>query len=758
MSIIPTGNEFEEDVRRVARAIWADSIYNDRDCIDGRERDIRIETKNDIIFVECTTEETVKKVRYDVDKLKVIIPKTQNSTHKLVRGVIVTHRTPTQHQIDAVKPYSSIIRIVSLERLQAEFVDVSSYLNARSSYRYGSAQNLKDQSINIPDNIFVEPTFALIDNTTSISFQKLRERCIVEACITLVTGDFGVGKSMTCREIFLSARKNFFKQRSVLLPLYLNLRDHTGQTDPTEAIYRHAKRLGYENPNELVRAWRGGFCLLILDGFDEMATSGWGMSLQKIRQHRYAGMALIRNFLSENPKNTSVLIAGRTNFFDSAREMYSALGIQNPFHLAVDNFTDEQIKELQAKLGAKSDLPPWLPTRPLLAGYFILNGFDHNSQTHWPLNASDGWDMLLDAICTREASQDQRLDPSTVREILERLSTIARNSGDGLGKFDIVQLHQVFTSITGLIPDEGSQQFLARLPGLRPSDSEDGTRQFIDIDYTSALRPGDVKRLIDSAYTGDDEKITQAFQESYSDVRRLTTEMVANHIVLKNYSSKKISAVLKFLLRVDNLTAYNEVALAAIAADISIDFDIQIQNCELDEYNIEQSANDFSRVTLTDCIIHNLYIDTESDATRSPKIDSSIFSKVSGARNDAETARYTNACEAIIFTDQSLTSDAILRSDLPPGVGILLTSLRKLYLQSGNGRKSSAFFRGVDPKFRQTVGDVLDLLCRNKLAVRGKQRGTDMYFPNRKHSERVRKIMSDPFGSEEDIVAETKRL
>ena len=53
-------------------------------------------------------------------------------------------------------------------------------------------------------------------------------------------------------------------------PVFVNLRDHYGQTDPAEILHRHARNVGFDKPSHLVRAWRAGFVHLSMDGFDEI--------------------------------------------------------------------------------------------------------------------------------------------------------------------------------------------------------------------------------------------------------------------------------------------------------------------------------------------------------------------------------------------------------------------------------------------------------------------------------------------------------
>ena len=92
----------------------------------------------------------------------------------------------------------------------------------------------------------------------------------------MLLGDYGAGKSMTLQHLYTRLCIDYKKGQTTKFPVYLNLRDHYGQTEPSEIIERHARSVGFESPVHLVRAWRAGNVHLILDGFDEVT----GLNIQ----------------------------------------------------------------------------------------------------------------------------------------------------------------------------------------------------------------------------------------------------------------------------------------------------------------------------------------------------------------------------------------------------------------------------------------------------------------------------------------------
>src|SRR5262249_55087390 len=137
------------------------------------------------------------------------------------------------------------------------------------------------------------------------------------------------GKSTNLREIFLYLEKRYRKNQAPKFPIHLNLKDHFGQDDPSEALIRHSAKIGFESGNKLIRAWRAGDAILILDGFDELGTAGWAGPVKKMRDIRYQSMQLIRAFLQESPPESGLLIAGRAHYFDGEPEMLNAFGISD---------------------------------------------------------------------------------------------------------------------------------------------------------------------------------------------------------------------------------------------------------------------------------------------------------------------------------------------------------------------------------------------------------------------------------------------
>ena len=226
-------------------------------------------------------------------------------------------------------------------------------------------------------------------------------------------------------------------------PVFVNLRDHYGQTDPSEIIHRHARNVGFEKPSHLVRAWRAGFVHLLLDGFDEITALSIQGFWRKLKDNRYRAMAGVRRLIDEHPEPTDtkkgpgLLVTGRAHFFDSPNERRTALGLPvDSVELSLNEFTERQISEYLATTSLSGFVPEWLPSRPLLVGYLAATRVLEDltvKGSGGELDPVAGWDILLDRVSEREARIEAGIDGGTVRRILERLATKARDSQGGLG-------------------------------------------------------------------------------------------------------------------------------------------------------------------------------------------------------------------------------------------------------------------------------------------------------------------------------------
>lgn len=81
------------------------------------------------------------------------------------------------------------------------------------------------------------------------------------------------------------------------------------------------------------------------------------------------------------------------------------------------------------------------------------------------------------------------------------------------------------------------------------------------------------------------------------------------------------------------------------------------------------------------------------------------------SKEDLPSEVFDDDCDFEEFSDARTNAD-IFELQLPEGTKVLLTVLKKLFMQRGSGRRESAFTRGLDHRARRLVPDVLDLIKR----------------------------------------------
>lgn len=362
---------FENEVRRIARQLWPGAEYCGARIIDGRERDGYFETEDCLHLIEATVSRGKDKAQQDIKKMVGLAKKIQPQfQHKAVKCWFITKQEPTADQREVAKQHHSLVNALSFQQFQSKLIDAASYLNLRDNYPFGSVRD--PDTGNPQTNIEYVPLDLLqFDMQKVWSVSEIRN-AILDGKRFVILGDYGAGKSMTLRELYRNLRAAYLKQQTTRFPIYLNLRDHHGQTNPAEVIERHARNIGFPNPSHLVRAWRAGYALLIIDGFDEVATLGIQGIWKRLHDTRYRAMQAARELIRDQPIGGGLVIAGRAHFFDSEKERRLALGLSySVIELTLNEFSDEQIQKYLVKSGLRGIVPNWMPSRPLLVGYLV---------------------------------------------------------------------------------------------------------------------------------------------------------------------------------------------------------------------------------------------------------------------------------------------------------------------------------------------------------------------------------------------------
>lgn len=740
--------EFENEVIRIARLLWSQAEFGGPTVEDARERDGVFITDDFVYLIECTTSRTKRKAEHDITKL-VNLARRKRLEHptKAVKGWFITAEEPTPEQravanaVNRNGDTTNLVNISSFRQLKAKIINADAYLDSRKNYPFGSMRDPASLSMDVGNVQYIQPGI-ISSEGANWSIEQIIEG-LQRGQRFVMTGDYGSGKSSTLREIFLRLLRSFQMDRSKRFPIMLNLRDHSGQDDTAEMLYRHARRVGFREHEDLVRAWRAGDAILLLDGFDELVMPA---PLKRLREVRYESMAVLRRFIRESPLESGVISSGRSNYFDNIEELRQALGVSLQFTLLnLSEFTGDQVQEYVNKIGWKSPIPKWLPSRPLLLGHLISRGLLGNALDVEAIeNPIIGWHDLLEMISKREAEMEPGFAAPEVRRLIESLATIARRTNRGRGPLSEQDIIQAFSDLRGYAPDARGQQLLLRLPGLGATDQGDGSREFIDEDFVTAAAAGDLVRYIKDPYTYE---ISSAV-EWQSVLDPLGHGVSAHRCRLDHIDARRLSDAAYWSSKSDGKSTLC-ADLVEILKELPGNYSsapIRIQDAVFDGMTIGQAEMDHSRISYDDCYFRAIGIESGVTLSAMPRFRSCYIRVIEGraSSDDLPPGVFDATCVIERYGNSSETGAAILALDLPLGVRVTLAILEKLYLQPGSGRKDSALRRGLDQRSRMLVSDVLQLLQQEQLILRSSSSAEPVWLPVRSEGARIRKIVSAP--------------
>lgn len=760
---------FEDDVRRVLEAVYdlpAGACHAHR-YPNGKEVDGRVEVDGTVHLLMATRSTREQKVKDDIGKLhRAKVIERQDGADDIVLWMVM-EQTPEGDQ--SARARDNRVRLRSLDQLRSQFFNSREYLYARLEKPFGSARNPTNDSHKLPEDAYVRLPMSITEHVTSTEWGKpvadITARQIAnrlnEGEIIVMLAPFGSGKSVTTREVFRSLRADALTGRKTQTPVSLNLRDHWGERYAQNLLLSHANDLGLKRPNNLIRAWRTGATTLLLDGFDEVAsqyvTDGRGRDF--MREARYDSLQGVRDLVGETPAETGILLVGRDHYFNSPAELREALGLgrRSVGIIRLSEFDEEGVDRFLLYHGAEGPLPSWLPRKPLLLGWLVIEGL---LQPALEIDGSGGfghvWDRFLSLIFAREGDRGE-ISPTLVSRIMKRLACYVRSTPSGTGPITEPDLYEAFRQETGRTPNEGALQQLQRLPGLTERGGSGGTRSFVDEDLLAALQG---RALADAVISQAAPPQNGRWLEPISDratamaVHILRQSGLRKEDVLTNALHGDMKSIEDDQPFADAITV--AIAMAAEEGEVFDGRGTTVEGGLFSRLDLEEVP--IKRLTLATCQIDEVIVGQDASES-SLRLKGCIINRVAGADSYESLPRHIfpiGEDESLVEDDnyQTLdTNNAVQAAGWPPRITALVVVLKKLFDQPGKRRRLNAFERGLTRD--DVTAHVSAVLHALKQAGFVEIHGTTAH-PVRAMSSRAHEIIHNPLRST-DPIAEAAR-
>ncbi|MEZ0018038.1 NACHT domain-containing protein [Sinorhizobium fredii] len=758
------GTDFERLVADFCKRNWnSDEVQTNR-SVDGREMDVIIDTKSELVLIECTTERTKKKAEQDIGKIRSARRSLLGDLQKQVSGYFVTQGEPTPEIHQVAADNGSWIEACSFPSFINRFNCSSRYLLERRKRPFGSVRHPADDSIHLARNQYVQVPFRNIDTKTETSLESIVEEIKQKKRTRfVVTGDFGVGKSMTYRELFFRLSEQYEAGETYRFPIYINLNDAAfdENDDVVDLLERHAKWVGLRaDRDKLVHAWTSDCCILILDGFDELIRAGFTRLTTSSRDIRYASAHIIRSAITESPKNTPIFLSGRQSYFSSFEEMRQCLGARDFAHVSLQDLHESEVKALFRKINPKINDPvlmEWLPQRPLLLAYIYFElgpTISADEELLTPLSPGNGWNILLDRLCARETNVAKGAEPGQIRRLLERIALFARTNISDPGRITSLHVADAYRDVMLMEPDISVQQVLMRFPGLTTGHANE-ERSFIDNTIFEAAQAGTLVEAIialaskSEAFLRSDPvvRLLGPFSKTRSSISPLTAQVVVSSLRKENRLGLLSIAIAEVM---DDKALAKGNLLADLLICASLDPNVLLRK-EVKKLKITAAVVQELEITpelvadhyleFEDCIFDVLEISVDSDLVEKVEFRRCRVKELSCSHDASKCLASIGLQEQEIESKKILdgTNSDILTMAIPDAFKVLKIVLRKLFYQAGSGRKKSAFYRGMGGIDPDLIQNCLSTLQRHGLVyvVGTPQSDASVWHPNRLHSKRA---------------------
>jgi hypothetical protein len=734
------GTDFERLVADFCGRVWNPDHIKINRMIEGRELDIQIESDEELVLIECTIERGKKKAEGDISKIrdmrKAILG---DAAHKKVRGYFITQHDPSPEVHKVAEENGLWIEACSFPAFINKHNCSSTYLLERGKSQFGSVRNPADETVKLMRNQYIEVPLRAVGTSQDISLGRIFQDVLggQQAVRMILTGDFGIGKSMTFRELYFRLAEAYATGLTYRFPMYINLKDGAfdENDDAIDLIERHAKWINLRSQRDkLVHAWKSDCCTLFLDGFDEVVSSGFDR-ITSPRSLRFASGHIVREIVRDSHRNTSIFISGRESYHSDFAEMRECLQAGKFMHVSLHDLNEKEVQQLYRKILPSGNpiIFGWLPQRPLLLSYLYFAFGDELKKVHEissGISPGEGWQTLLDRLAAREAEVAKKASPTQIRRLLDRVALYGRTTATEPSRVTSVQFNQAYHEIFETLPQTSVLPVLMRLPGLSTGGATED-RGFIDVNFFDAAQAGTVVEFIEALGTRDPKAlrtdnmrpIVELLRKTRSTISALSAQ-VAIAALRKRNQLGVLGVALQEALSIPELSECNVVGDIFMCAleqpQIGFRDDLNFVNIGgtyFSEVELTADAIAGKVISFNDCIFDRLELDLDPATLGKVRFQSShvghlVCSEEVAERLD-EIGLHGTVERTSLFDAGNSDILSLNVSNYRKAIKIVLKKLFREHRAAGRVR--STFFRGIGSLKREFIERALLALAGHRL-------------------------------------------
>jgi hypothetical protein len=733
--------KFEADIREIARLKWG--VEPKQQEIAGTKYDCVLEISWDrLVIVEITKNLTLDKVRGDINRLALVRTACFQSENIYVEAFIVLTGPVTDAMFKAGEAVK--VKVADKGSFQRFFFDHKLYSGVRKGLQFGSAVN---PITGKPDTTsYVPVSYSRMRDARRLDIQEIA-RMIAAGQSVILTGEYGAGKSRCVKEVF----DILSQSEDTPLLLSIDLRRSWGLNTGAEIVRRHLEEIGMAAAaDNLIRALNGGRAIFLLDGFDEIGAQSWSKDATDLKAIRHATLKGVRDIVSKS--KCGVLICGRERYFNSTDEMISALGVRSSGRELIrceDQFTEEEMEVFLENIQLDVVLPDWLPRRPLMCQAVASLDDATRSKMFGEADADVVfWRSFMDIVCEREAQIKDILKKETIFDILLRLGRITRAKIENLGPLSPIEIQRAFQTALGHSPTEESAVILQRLPGLGRVGADTEERKFIDIFILDGLRAADVAAMVHA----EDKTVLQ--ETWFNGLEELGQKILASDMT----TSEKFGSFRGFArdaAREKNRVIAGDIVAASVRGRDEADFrGLTLAETVIGQLDMERCA--VKGLNLSDSLIQEIILPLAPP--ENVNIAKCEIGRLFGITDRQAIPAWLK--ESSIGEMESAANVSRIKSmHLEPQLRVLITILKKIFLQKGGGRQEDALRRGLGQIDRHdAASDILKILKRESFIKVVPGDHGNIYIPERKYTDRVKKMVGELSTSQDSIWKEVAAL